>query len=298
MQQFINTLVNGASLGSIYSLMALAMILVWRSTRVVNFAQAGQAVLSTYIGLEIHRMTHSYLLTLLIAVIFGAIFGALVDLLLVRPLMHRVGGGPIASVAPVILTLGLLGALQGFVGLVWGGEFRSFPSALSPEGFKVGMTRIPFSPFDLFILFSTLIVMLAFAYIFQRSGLGLAMRAAAFEPEVAQLAGVRVSRVRTIGWAFAGGAGALAGALITPTTLLAPNSLDLLLVFGFTAAVLGGLESLVGGVVGGFLLGLGLALVVTYLGSSFTFMTAFVVLISVLLLRPRGLIGARSVRNA
>ncbi len=298
MQQFINTLVNGASLGSIYSLMALAMILVWRSTRVVNFAQAGQAVLSTYIGLEIHRMTHSYPLTLLIAIIFGAIFGALVDLLLVRPLMHRVGGGPIASVAPVILTLGLLGALQGFVGLVWGGEFRSFPSALSPEGFKVGMTRIPFSPFDLFILFSTLIVMLAFAYIFQRSGLGLAMRAAAFEPEVAQLAGVRVSRVRTIGWAFAGGAGALAGALITPTTLLAPNSLDLLLVFGFTAAVLGGLESLVGGVVGGFLLGLGLALVVTYLGSSFTFMTAFVVLISVLLIRPRGLIGARSVRNA
>lgn len=298
MQQFINTLVNGASLGSIYSLMALAMILVWRSTRVVNFAQAGQAVFSTYIGLEIHRMTHSYPLTLLVAIIFGALFGALVDLLLVRPLMRRVGDGPIAAVAPVILTLGLLGALQGFVGLVWGGEYRSFPTALSQEGFKMGSTRIPFSPFDLFILFATLVVMLAFAYIFQRSGLGLAMRAAAFEPEVAQLAGVRVSRVRTIGWAFAGGAGALAGALITPTTLLAPNSLDLLLVFGFTAAVLGGLESLVGGVVGGFLLGLGLAFVVTYLGSVFTFMTAFVVLIAVLLLRPRGLIGQRSVRNA
>ena len=298
MQQFVNTLINGASLGSIYSLMALAMILVWRSTRVVNFAQAGQAVLSTYIGLEIHRITHSYPLTLIIAIIFGALFGALVDLLLVRPLMHRVGDGPIAAVAPVIVTLGLLSAIQGFVGLIWGGEYRSFPAALSQNGFKVGLTRIPFSPFDLFILFTTLLVMLAFAYIFQRSGLGLAMRAAAFEPEVARLAGVRVARVRTIGWAFAGGAGALAGALITPTTLLAPNSLDLLLVFGFTAAVLGGLESLVGGVVGGFLLGVGLALIVTYLGSSFTFITAFVVLIAVLLLRPRGLIGQRSVRNA
>jgi branched-chain amino acid transport system permease protein len=283
MQQFINTLVNGASLGSIYSLMALAMILVWRSTRVVNFAQAGQAVLSTYIGLEVHRITHSYLLTLLIAIVFGAVFGALVDLLLVRPLMRRVGDGPIAAVAPVIVTLGLLGALQGFVGLVWGGEYRSFPTGLSQDGFKFGSIKIPFSPFDLFILFSTLFVMLSFSYIFQRSGLGLAMRAAAFEPEVAQLAGVRVARVRTIGWAFAGGAGALAGAL---------------LVFGFTAAVLGGLESLVGGVVGGFLLGMGLALVVTYLGGSYTFMTAFVVLIAVLLLRPRGLIGARSVRNA
>jgi len=298
MQQFVNTLVNGASLGSIYSLMALAMILVWRSTRVVNFAQAGQAVLSTYIGLEVHRMTDSYPLTLLIAVVFGALFGALVDLFLVRPLMRRVGDGPIAAVAPVILTLGLLGAIQGFVGLVWGGEFRSFPSALSQEGFKMGSTRIPFSPFDFFILLTTLLVMIAFAFMFQRSGLGLAMRAAAFEPEVAQLAGVRVSRVRTIGWAFAGGAGALAGVLITPTTLLAPNSLDLLLVFGFTAAVLGGLESLIGGVFGGFVLGMVLAFVVAYLGSSFTFMTAFVVLITMLLVRPRGLIGQRGVRNA
>ncbi len=298
MSQFSNALVSGASLGSIYSLMALAMILVWRSTRVVNFAQAGQAVLSTYIGLEIHRMTDSYPLTLVIAVIFGAVFGALVDLLLIRPLMRRVGTGPITAVAPVIATLGLLSVLQGFVGLIWGGEYRRFPAAFSQAGFAVGARRIPFSPFDLFILFAAICVMIGFAYIFQRSGLGLAMRAAAFEPEVAKLAGVRVARVRTVGWAFAGGAGALAGALITPTTLLAPNSLDLLLVFGFTAAVLGGLDSLLGGVVGGFLLGLGLALVVTYLGGSFTFMTAFIVLIAVLLLRPRGLVGQRGVRNA
>lgn len=298
MHQFANALVSGASLGSIYSLMALAMILVWRSTRVVNFAQAGQAVLSTYIGLEIHRMTGSYPLTLVVAVIFGAAFGALVDLLLIRPLMRRVGTGPITAVAPVIATLGLLSALQGFAGLIWGGEYRRFPAAFSQAGFAVGSTRIPFSPFDLFILFAAICVMIGFAYIFQRSGLGLAMRAAAFEPEVAKLAGVRVARVRTVGWAFAGGAGALAGALITPTTLLAPNSLDLLLVFGFTAAVLGGLDSLLGGVVGGFLLGLGLALVVTYLGGSFTFMTAFIVLIAVLLLRPRGLVGQRGVRDA
>jgi len=278
--------------------MALAMILVWRSTRVVNFAQAGQAVLSTYIGLEIHRMTSSYPMALIIAIIFGAAFGALVDLLLIRPLMRRVGTGPITAVAPVIATLGLLSALQGFAGLIWGGEYRRFPAAFSQAGLAVGSTRIPFSPFDLFILFAAICVMVGFAYIFQRSGLGLAMRAAAFEPEVAKLAGVRVARVRTVGWAFAGGAGALAGALITPTTLLAPNSLDLLLVFGFTAAVLGGLDSLLGGVVGGFLLGLGLALVVTYLGGSFTFMTAFIVLIAVLLLRPRGLVGQRGVRDA
>jgi branched-chain amino acid transport system permease protein len=140
--------------------------------------------------------------------------------------------------------------------------------------------------------------MVAFGFIFQRTGLGLAMRAAAFGNEVAQLAGVRTGRVRTVGWSFAGSAGALAGVLITPNVFLAPNSLDLLLVFGFTAAVIGGLESMVGGALGGLALGLGLAIVLQYLGSSFTFMAAFVVLIVVLLVRPQGLLGKKGARRA
>ena len=124
------------------------------------------------------------------------------------------------------------------------------------------------------------------------------MRAAAFAPEVTRLSGIRVSRIRTLGWAFAGGAGGLAGVLVAPTTFIAPNSFDLLLVFGFTAAVIGGLDSLIGGVLGGLALGIGLSVVTGYLGGSFTFMTAFVLLIIVLLVKPQGILGARGARRA
>lgn len=298
MQQFIDTLILGVSFGAIYALMALALILVWRSTRVVNFAQAGQAVLSTYIGLEIHRLTSSYWIALIVAVIAGGMVGGLVDLLMVRPLSRHSGTGPEAAVAPVIGTLGLLAIIQGVVGIFWGGEFRKYPAAFSTDAISIAGSRIPFSPFDIFIVAIVLAVMVAFGFIFQRTGLGLAMRAAAFGSEVAQLAGVRTGRVRTVGWSFAGSAGALAGVLITPNVFLAPNSLDLLLVFGFTAAVIGGLESMVGGALGGLALGLGLAIVLQYLGSSFTFMAAFVVLIVVLLVRPQGLLGKKGARRA
>ena len=297
MSTLLSTLITGLSLGAIYSLMAIALILVWRSTRVVNFAQAGQAVFSTYIGLEIHRMTGSYWLAILLSIIVGGVLGGLIDLALVRPLLRRAGAGPEAAVAPVIATLGLLAVLQGVVGMFWGGELIKFPSAFSTAGLSIGGGKIPFSAFDLFTVGASLAVMLAFSFIFQRTGLGLSMRAAAFSPEVAQLAGVRTGRVRTIGWSFAGAAGGLAGVLITPTTFLAPNSLDLLLVFGFTAAVVGGLESMIGGALGGLALGFGLAFVLQYAGSSYTFMTAFVVLLAVLLLRPQGLIGKRGGRR-
>ena len=113
-----------------------------------------------------------------------------------------------------------------------------------------------------------------------------------------RLSGIRVSRIRTLGWAFAGGAGGLAGVLVAPTTFIAPNSFDLLLVFGFTAAVIGGLDSLIGGVLGGLALGLGLSVVTGYLGGSYTFMTAFVLLITILLVRPQGILGARGARRA
>jgi branched-chain amino acid transport system permease protein len=140
--------------------------------------------------------------------------------------------------------------------------------------------------------------MAIFAAIFKFTRLGLSLRAASFQPEISRLSGVRVDRVRTIGWAFAGAAGAVAGALVTPTMFLSPNSLDLLLVTGFVAAVVGGLESLIGAVVGGLVLGLGFAFILQYIGSSIIFSAAFVILIAVLLVRPQGIFGARSSREA
>lgn len=294
----INTLIAGISIGAIYSLIAFALILVWRSTRVVNFAQAGQAALSTYIGLSVEKAIGNYWVALLVAIIAGAVIGALVEILIVRFIVKRATSAATVTVAPVIAMLGLLGIFQGVMGLIWGGDYQPYPTAFSREGLVIAGKQIPFSTSDLFVLLTVVFAMTVAAVIFQRTSLGLSMRAAAFAPEVTRLSGIRVSRIRTLGWAFAGGAGGLAGVLVAPTTFIAPNSFDLLLVFGFTAAVIGGLDSLIGGVLGGLALGIGLSVVTGYLGGSYTFMTAFVLLIIVLLIRPQGILGARGARRA
>jgi branched-chain amino acid transport system permease protein len=295
---FIDTLLIGLSSGAIYSLMALALVLVWRSTRVVNFAQSGQAVLSTYIGYEITVTTHNYWISLPIAILAGAALGSLIDALFMRFLSHRVKSGPIAELAPVIATLGLLGLLQSLLGLIWGNAFLSYSSPLSAKGFTFGAHTVPFSPQNLFIVVAAAVVLAIFGAIFKYTNLGLALRAAAFQPEIAQLAGIRVARVRNIGWAFAGATGAVAGAVITPTSTLSPNSLDLLLVSGFIAAVIGGLDSLVGAVVGGLVLGVGFSFILQYISSSITFLVGFIILMVVLLVRPRGIFGRKVGRNA
>lgn len=298
MGRLFNTILIGISGGSIYSLMALALVLVWRSTRVVNFAQAGQAILSTYIGYVVITHTDNYWIAFPIALIAGAIVGAVIDIFLIRTLMKRAHSGPIAGIAPVIATLGLLGLIRAVVGMIWGGDLRQFKLPVSNHGFTFGHNTIPFAPINLLIVVTTVIVMLIFSLIFQRTNLGLSLRASAYQPEIARLAGIRVDLTRTIGWAFAGAAGAVAGILVTPTNYLSPNSLDLLLISGFVAAVIGGLESLIGAAVGGLILGISLALVLEYISSSLAFPVAFVVLIAVLLLKPSGLIGAKRTRHA
>ena len=278
--------------------MALALVLVWRSTRVINFAQSGQAVLSTYIGYEITLRTHNYWVSLPIAIIAGALLGSSIDLLFIRVLTKRVKSGPIAEIAPVIATLGLLGLIQSLIGLIWGNAFLQYPSPLSAKGFTFGTHTIPFSPQNSMIVLSSAAVLAVFGIIFKYTDLGLALRAASFQPEIAQLAGVRVARVRNIGWAFAGSAGAVAGAVITPTSTLSPNSLDLLFVSGFIAAVIGGLDSLIGAVVGGVVLGVGFSFILQYIGSSVTFLMGFIILMIVLLVRPRGIFGSKVGRHA
>lgn len=298
MTRFLNTILIGISGGSIYSLMALALVLVWRSTRVVNFAQAGQAILSTYIGYVVITHTGNYWIAFPVAVVSGAIIGALVDIFLIRILVKRSSNGPVAAIAPVIATLGLLGLIRATVGIIWGGDLRQFKLPVTNHGFTFGHNTIPFAPINLLIVVTTVIVMLVFSLIFQRTNLGLSLRASAYQPEIARLAGIRVDMTRTIGWAFAGAAGAIAGVLVTPTNYLSPNSLDLLLVSGFVAAVIGGLESLIGATVGGLILGISLAFVLEYISSSLAFPVAFVVLIIVLLFKPGGLIGSKRARRA
>jgi len=302
MIQFINMLLIGIGAGSIYALMAIAMVLVWRSTRVINFAQAGMALLSTYIGFELVQKTGNFWIALPLSMILGALFSALVEILLIRTLIKHSTSGPVAGIVPIIATLGLLGFIRAMIGFIWGNQDIQIQPPLSKIGFKFGEETISLSPMNLLVLLTVLAMVLILGFIFQKTSLGLSLRASAYSPEIAQLAGIRVGAIRTIGWAIAGAAGAAAGLLqtVNGTGAVSPDSLEfsLLLTFGFIAAVIGGLESLPGAVLGAVVLGLVLAAVQIYISGTLVFIVAFALLLLVLLVRPQGFIGTKAGRRA
>ena len=290
------------SCGNTGALMAIAMVLVWRSTRVINFAQAGMALLSTYIGFELVQKTGNFWIALPLAMILGALFSALVEILLIRTLIKHSTTGPVAGIVPIIATLGLLGVIRASIGIIWGNQDIQIQPPLSKVGFKVGEETIALSPMNLLVLLTVVGMVILLGFIFQKTNLGLSLRASAYSPEIAQLAGIRVGAIRTIGWAIAGAAGAAAGLLqtVNGTGAVSPDSLEfsLLLTFGFIAAVIGGLESLPGAVLGALVLGLVLAAVQIYISGTLVFMIAFALLLLVLLVRPQGFIGAKAGRRA
>jgi len=288
--RFVNLTLAGVASGSIYAAVALALVLIWRSTRIVNFAQGGMMMVTTFVAYTVGQHGGSYWLALAAALGAGAVLGALAELL-VRP----VEGGP--PLNAVIVTLGLLVFLQAVAGMIFGGTPRSYSPAFSIGGYLIGDTRLLFSPADLFTLLAVVTVTVALAVLFRRTATGLRMRAAAFAPEVARLLGVRVSRTLTLGWALAAVVGALAGVLVAPSIFVGPNTFDAMLVFGFTAAVIGGLDSPSGAVVGGLLLGLALSYVSGYAGSDVVTLGALVVLVVVLMIRPAGLFARRGGRR-
>ena len=169
----------------------------------------------------------------------------------------------------MIVTIGLLILLEGLAGHLVRRAVPVVPrGVLHHRAAGSGGTPIGVSRFDVFVAAAVLVTTLALAVAFRYTSAGLRMRAAAFNATIARLSGIRVARVLTVGWALAGLLGALAGVLVSPSTFLYPNSMDTIFVFGFTAAVIGGLDSAAGAVVGGLLLGVALSYVGGYLGSN------------------------------
>jgi branched-chain amino acid transport system permease protein len=289
--KFIDLTLNGISTGAIYAAVALALVLIWRATRIVNFAQGAMLMVTTFIASSVVNAGTSYVVAFVVAVGSGLVLGAVVERILVRP---------VESAPPlnaVILTLGLYTLLVAIAGMIWGNSPRSFPAAFSLEGYNVGGTRLLFTPNDTFIVLSVIAVALTLVVLFRATTLGLQMRAAAFRPEVARLLGVRVGRMFTLGWGLAAMAGAIAGVLVAPSVFLGPNSFDPILISGFVAAVLGGLDSPPGAIVGGLVLGLALSYVSGYEGSSLVPLAALAILVIVLMLRPTGLFSASQERR-
>jgi branched-chain amino acid transport system permease protein len=272
---------------------------VWRGAGVVNFAQMGQAMFTTYIASNLINSGNSYWLAFIVALISGSLLGMVIDLLIMRPLAHKKSSSStktLAATIPVIASLGILAVLQALAGIFWAGEERGFPTPVSNFYFKNGDGTLPFSAFNLFVIGVVLIVLLLLTYFFTQTGVGLGMRAAALNPEVARLSGIKVSRMRTLSWAISGLAGSLAGLLITPSTNLSPNSLDLILIVAFTAAV-GGLDSPLGAVIGGLILGIGISLVTTYGSPENVFLAILFLLLAVQLIKPNGILGGKQVRR-
>jgi branched-chain amino acid transport system permease protein len=300
--KFLNTFLIGITSGAIYALMALSIVLVWRSTRVVNFAQAGMAMLSTYFGYEAITKIGSFWLGLPIAVLGGAVVGAIVEIVLIRSLVKHSSSGPIAKVAPIIATLGLLGLVRAIASMFWGGQDVRIDSPISNIGFTIGKETLAFSPLKLFVVIVVMAFMLLLAVLFQKTNIGLALRASAYAPEIARLSGIKVDWVRTLGWALAGAVGAVAGIFqtINGNGSFSPYSIDFSLLFlcGFIAAVVGGLESMVGAVFGGLFLGLSLSFILMYVSSALFFVVPFVILLTVLVIKPEGLLSSKAGRRA
>jgi branched-chain amino acid transport system permease protein len=291
MTKFIDLTLNGISTGAIYAAVALALVLIWRATRIINFAQGAMLMITTFIASAVINKTGSYWLGFAVALGSGLLLGAVTE----RVLIRRVENAP--PLNAVIVTLGLYTLLVAAAGMIWGNSPRSFPAAFSLRGYTVGNTTLLFTPNDTFIVLVVIGVALGLAVLFRATTVGLKLRAAAFKPEVARLLGVRVGHMFTLGWALAALAGALAGVLVAPSVFLGPNSFDAVLISGFVAAVLGGLDSPPGAVVGGLVLGLALSYVSGYEGSALQPLAALVILVVVLMVRPNGLFSAAKERR-
>ena len=291
MQQFVNIVLNGLSLGMIYAAFALALVLIYRATRIVNFAQAPMAMVSAFIALTVIEAGGSYWIALPVALVSGFVLGAVVERVVVRPVE---GKSPINA---VLLTLGLFTVLHALAAIVFGSDFRSFPAPFGLQGIQVGERTFALTGFGIFTILSVLTVMVLLLLLFQHTTVGLKMRASAFNQEIARLLGVRVGRMLTLGWALAGAVGALSGVLIAGGNFVHPAYMDAVVVYGFAAAVIGGLDSPVGSVVGGLALGILFSLVAGYVGSQLLPLTAFAILMVVLLLKPDGIFSRTATRR-
>jgi branched-chain amino acid transport system permease protein len=294
MQQFLQQLVFGLAIGSVYGSLALALVLIYRTTRIVNFAQGEMAMFTTFISWSLitnHGLSFwpAFFVTLGIAFLIGV--G--VERVVIRPFER-------ASPLTVILaTIGLFVIFNGLAAWIWSPQQKSYLGPFSAKPFDIGGVAI--SRQDVGVLVVTLISVIVLWVFFRYTRLGLAMRAAAVGPETSRLLGVRVGWMYAMGWGFAAALGAVSGMMVAPIAFLSPTMMQATLIYAFAAAVLGGIESPVGAMVGGLLLGVLTTMLGAYVGfisGELELPAAFVVLFLVLLVRPAGIFGRVVVRRA
>jgi branched-chain amino acid transport system permease protein len=289
---FAQQTVAGLAQGAIFGSLALALVLIYRATEVINFAQGEMAMATTYVAYQLTLWGLSYWLAFFLTLGLAFVLGVVVQLLVIRPVQHK------SVLAVVIVTIGLFILIDGLVTWKWGADLKFMPAPFGNTVYHVG--QVAFSRQDVGTLLVSILSVILLWLLFQFTKLGLAMRAAALRPAAASLVGVRVNWMLAIGWGLAAVLGAVAGLMTEPTVFLQPTMMQAILLYAFAAAVLGGLESPAGAVVGGLALGVFLNLVGQYVGfatAELRLPIAFAVLLVVLLLKPTGLFGRRQVRR-
>lgn len=287
MNELWHQVLSGVATGGIYASLALALVMIYQATHHVNFAQGEMATFSTFLAYTLLTAGVPYWVTLAITVLLSFALGMAVERVLLRP----VAGA--ATLTLVGVFIGLLLILNALCGLIWNYTIKPFPSPFGSEPLFGGLVSSHEAGSLLVILFMLILVYLFFS----RTKLGLAMRAVAFNPESSRLVGINVGFMLALGWGLAAAVGAVAGILIAPVVFLDPNMMSGVLLYAFAGALLGGLDSPAGAVLGGFLVGIIENVGGAYLvGTQLKLTLALVVIASVLVLKPSGLLG-RSVTS-
>jgi branched-chain amino acid transport system permease protein len=290
--EFAQQLAAGIREGAIYAGLALAIVIIYRSTRVINFAQGEMATFTTFIAWSLMNqgLTFWEAFPIVLAIAFTG--GVVIERVVIRP----VENAPVLTI--VIITLGLALLLNGLMNLIWGGANQQFHGPFSTRTIDVG--GVPVSVQDIGIVAVSILLVALLALFFRFTKLGLGMRAAAVNRDSSRLVGVRVSWMLALGWGIATVLGAVAGMMIAPVVFLDPNMMQTILLYAFAAAVLGGLDSPLGAVVGGILLGVTITLLgryVGFIGSTLKLPAALLLILVLLLVRPGGLFGKVAVRR-
>jgi branched-chain amino acid transport system permease protein len=293
MERLIQTLVDGVATGSLYGALALAVVLIFRTTGIVNFAQGEMAMFSTFVAWGLLEAGLPLGLAILATVALSLAGGMVIERVIIRP----VEGGEVLTL--VIVTLGLFILTNSSAGWIWGFETRGFPSIFPDDSVAVAGVDVAVESLGIVALLMAVVGLLFL--LFQRTKVGLAIRAVSINPDSSRLAGISVGRTLMIGWGVAALVGALAGVLIAPRLFLDVNFMGGVLVYSFAAATLGGFDSPFGAVIGGWVIGVTENLAGTYvdfIGSDLKILVPLAVILVVLLIRPSGLFGSAEVARA
>lgn len=298
MDIFLDRLFSGATSGSAYVLIALALVVVFRGSKTINFAQGEYALFTCFVAWWLTTKGWPIAAAMIVAMVTGFALGVVTERLLIRPVSRR------SEAAVLIVALGLFTGLNGLDGWIWGPEDKVFPELL-PSGLNdyvsIFGSRLHYD--SICVVALTALVVILLSLLLNRTTLGLKMRAVATNPESAALSGVNVGRVLSASWGISSVIGSFAGVIIVP--ILPPNQLSLsgffpILIFASAAALLGGLDSITGAVVGGIVFGVAESMIngyATFLGGSLQLTVAFAIIVVVLLVRPTGLFGSLRVER-